>query len=290
MKSALFTAVLLCAYAANAQPPALPNLPDETVIATFDDGATMTFGEFKRTITVLPQQGQLDALANRAEFLHQWAMMRKLAREAEAEKLDQLSPSKEALEYYRLFVLSQAKMAKEANLTTVLPSEVQKFYDANLDRYKQIRVKAIYVGFGGGKITEAAAKAKATQIVAEARKGADFVKLVHTYSDDATSKAKDGDFLILRNSDTLPEDVRAVIFKLKQGEVSDPLRQSNGYYIFKADKIDVRPFTEVRGEIFTELKSKKYNDWVQQSSRDSNVFFNAQFIGATPMDTTPRRK
>jgi parvulin-like peptidyl-prolyl isomerase len=288
MKPALL-AIFAC-LVAHAQPPALPNLPDETVIATFDDGATMSFGEFKRILSVIPQANQAEALKNRAEFLHQWALMRKLARSAEAEKLDQISPTKEALEYYRLFVLSGAAMSQKAIQMTVLPSEVEKFYEANQDRYKQIRVKAIYVGFGGQKLTEAAAKSKAAQIAAEARKGADFVKLVRTHSDDATSKAKDGDFLTLRDSDQLPAEVHAAIFKLKQGEISDPVRQSNGFYVFKADKIEVRPFAEVRGDIFTELKTKKYTEWLQQTSRDAGVFFNAQFIGAAPMDTTPRRK
>jgi peptidyl-prolyl cis-trans isomerase C len=286
----VFLACFLSVCCLLAQPPALPNLPDETVVATFDDGVAMTYGEFKRIVSVLPQANQTEALNNRAEFLHQWALMRKMAKAAEAEKLDQLSPAKEALEYYRLVVLSQAKMDKEARQTVVLPSEVEKFYQDNQDRYRQTRVKAIYVGFGGQKVTEAAAKAKASLIVAEARKGVDFVKLVQSYSDDAASKAKDGDFLTLRDTDQLPPDVRAAIFRLKEGEISDPVRQSNGFYIFKAEKVDVRPLLEVRGDIFTELKTKKYTEWMQQSSRDASVFFNGQFIGAVPMDTTPRRK
>src|SRR5512144_2488768 len=96
--------LFVCLVAVRAQSPALPNIPDETVIATFEDGVTMTMGEFKRIYSVLPQQNQLEALNNRAEFLHQWALMRKLARAAETEKLDKLSPAKEALEYYRLVV------------------------------------------------------------------------------------------------------------------------------------------------------------------------------------------
>jgi peptidyl-prolyl cis-trans isomerase C len=283
-------ALFVCLPSVWAQSPAMPNVPDETVIATFDDGAKMTMAEFKRIYAVLPQQNQLEALNNRAEFLHQWALMRKLASAAESQKLDQLSPAKEALEYYRLVVLSQAKMTAEATLTVVLPSEVEKFYEANQERYKQVRVKAIYLGFGGQKLTEAAAKQKASQITAQARGGADFVKLVRTYSDDAPSRAKDGDFLTVRHSDNLPDAVREAIFKLKDGEISDPVRQSNGFYIFKADKTEVRPFAEVRDDIFGELKQRKYAEWMDQTSRGAAVFFNPQFIGTLPLDTTPRRK
>jgi peptidyl-prolyl cis-trans isomerase C len=283
--------LLVCLASALAQTaPPIPNLPDETVIATFDDGVTMTMGEFKRIYAVLPAENQQTALQNRAEFLRQWAMMRRLARDAEAEKLDQLSPSKEALEYYRLVILSQARMNQAATQTLVLPSEVAKFYEANLNRYKQVRLKAIYVGFGGQKLTESGAKLKASQIAAQARAGADFVKLVRAHSDDATSRDKEGDFATLRISDSIPDAVREAAFQLKEGEVSEPIRQPNGFYIFRAEKIEVRPLPEVRDEIFNELKQRTYGEWLQKANKEATVVFNnPAFIGAFPVNTTPRK-
>src|ERR1051325_7198228 len=88
----------------------LPTLPDETVIATFDDGVKLTYGEFKQIYSVLPPEHQQQDARKRASFLPQWGLMRKLAGMAEADKMDQLSPSKEAIEYYRLVILSQARM------------------------------------------------------------------------------------------------------------------------------------------------------------------------------------
>jgi hypothetical protein len=281
--------LFVCLASAFAQTP-LPSLPDETVIATFDDGVTMTMGEFKRIYAVLPAENQPTALQNRAEFLRQWAMMRRLARAAEAEKLDQMSPSKEALEYYRLVILSQARMNQAATQTLVLPSDVARFYEANLNRYKQVRLKAIYVGFGGQKLTESGAKLKASQIAAQARAGADFVKLVRAHSDDPTSRDKAGDFATLRISDSIPDAVREAAFQLKEGEVSEPIRQPNGFYIFRAEKIEVRPLAEVRDEIFTELKQRTYGEWLQNANKEATVVFNnPAFIGAFPANTTPRK-
>src|SRR3982750_3877742 len=107
---ALFLCLVPVWAQVSPQVPPIPTLPDETVIATFEDGTKMTMGEFKQIYSVLPQENQQQVLQNRAGFLQQWALMRKLAKIAEEEKLDQLSPSKEALEYYRLVILSQAKM------------------------------------------------------------------------------------------------------------------------------------------------------------------------------------
>jgi peptidyl-prolyl cis-trans isomerase C len=250
----------------------------------------MTMGEFKRIYTILPPENQQQAVQNRAQFLQQWAFMRKLARAAEAAKLDQLSPAKDALDYQRLLILSQARLTAVANELSVLPSDVAKFYEANQDRYKQVRVKTLYIGFGGQKLTESAAKLKASQIAEQARGGADFVKLVRANSDDVTSRTKDGDFGTLRISDSLPDAVRAAIFNLKEGEVSDPVRQPNGFYVFRAEKVDVRAFADVRDDIFYELRQRRYGEWVEKSSHEATVLFNPTFIGAFPVDTTPRIK
>src|SRR5262249_66862 len=90
-------ALLVCLAPVWAQP--LPNLPDEKVVAIFSDGVKLTMGEFKRLLAALPPENQQQAAQNRAQFLQQWGMMRKLAQLAESEKLDQVSPAKESLEY-----------------------------------------------------------------------------------------------------------------------------------------------------------------------------------------------
>jgi parvulin-like peptidyl-prolyl isomerase len=287
--SSLALSVCLLAVSLAAQTPApLPNLSEETVIATFEDGATMTMGEFRRIYAVLPPENQQRALQNRAEFLQQWALMRKLSKLAEAAKLDLLSPSKEALEYNRLMILSQAKMTQAATEALVLPSEVAAFYEANASRYRQVVVKAVYVGFGGKSLTDSGARIKASQIAAQARGGADFVKLVRVHSDDETSRAKNGDFATFRPSDSIPDAVREAVFGLKEGEISDPVRQSNGYYVFRAEKIESQPFAEVRDDIFAELKQKRYAEWVERTNREATVRFNSPaFLGAVPLTVTP---
>jgi parvulin-like peptidyl-prolyl isomerase len=272
-------AVLVC-LAASAQ--SLPNLPDETVVAVFDDGVKFTMGDFKRLYPALPADLQKLAAQDRGGFVQQWALMRKLAKMAENDKLDQLSPTKEALEF------SQAKMDDTALHTAVLPSQVAEFYEANQDRYRQVRVKAIYIGLGGRRKAEA--EAKAVRVTSQARAGVDFVKLVRENSDDESSRAKDGDFLTIRGADNLPDDVRAAILRLKKGEVSDPVPQSNGYYIFRVEDISVRPLEEVRDEIFGELKHRHFAEWVDQTRRGVGVqFTNLEFIGAVPFPTTPKK-
>src|SRR5437868_3856628 len=95
--------------------PAIPNLPDATVIATFDDGTDFTVGDFRRFYYVMPGDNQQMALRDRAGFLKQWAVMRKMTKLAEQQKIDQKHPNVDALEYYRMSILSQAMINEVVN-------------------------------------------------------------------------------------------------------------------------------------------------------------------------------
>ena len=150
---AIFLPLLAClsALGQTASTPAaastIPDLPDETVIATFSDGAKLTMGEFKKIYAVLPPDNQQLVLRDRKTFLESWGFMRRLAQMAEKEKLNEESPTRESLEYYRMLIMSQAKIQEVMTQSTVEPAEVVKFYDANKERYKQVNLKAIYVAF-----------------------------------------------------------------------------------------------------------------------------------------------
>jgi peptidyl-prolyl cis-trans isomerase C len=267
---------------APAAAPQMPDIPDQTTIAVFDDGVKLTMGDFKKIFAVLPPENQPLALRNRQTFLQQWAFMRKLSQMAEKQKLDLETPAREQLEYSRLIVLSQAKLAEALNSITVEPAEIVKFYDTDKERFKEVRVKAIYVSFGkGGKaVTEDEAKAKAAKLLADIRGGADFVKLVKENSDDETSKAKDGDFATLRRNDNIPDAIRTAVFSLKQGEVTEPVRQPNGFYLLRAEEVRYRPLSQVRDEIFTELRQRHYSQWLEQTNKDAKVEFTSPaFLG-----------
>ena len=268
--------------------PPMPNLPEETVVATFEDGTKFTMGDFKRIYAVLPPANQEMAIRDRNEFLHQWAVLRSLSKMADDLKLGEQSPYKEAIEHSRMQVLVQAKINEAINSATVEPAQIVKYYDSNKQKYEQVKVKAIYIAFsenpappaaGKGKkaLTDAEAKAKATRLLAAIRGGADFVKLVKENSDDAMSRDKDGDFATLRMSDNIPDAFRTAVFALKQGEVSEPLRQPNGYYLLRAEEVTFSPLSQVRDGIFNDLKQQRYAQWFEKLNRETKVTVNPAF-------------
>lgn len=276
---AFVSAGIACAQTA----PALPKLPDNTVVAEFEDGAKFTMGDFKKVWESLNPVQQQGALMDRRKFLQQMAFYRKLTKMAEEAKLNEQSPYKELLEQDRMQILSQAMIKEGLDQIVVKPEEIVKVYDGDKTRFSQVKVKAIYIAFspdGKDSLSDSQALAKAKTVLAQARKGADFVQLVKENSDDETSRAKDGDFDTLRYTDNIPEAFRAALFALKKGDITEPLKQPNGYYLLRAEEITVRPLADVRDEIYNELKSAKGKDWLDRTNMSATFkVVNEEFIG-----------
>ncbi|HSW50182.1 MAG TPA: peptidylprolyl isomerase, partial [Bryobacteraceae bacterium] len=133
-------------------------------------------------------------------------------------------------------------------------------------------------------LSESEAKATAEKVYANLRGGADFVKMVKEYSGDASSASKDGDFGLLRRSDRVPEDVKSVVFALKAGEISRPVRQPNGFYIFRAEEISTEPLEKAQNSIMEQLRQTRMNSLVQdtQKSIDIKLENEALFAPAAP--------
>jgi len=89
---------------------------------------------------------------------------------------------------------------------------------------------------------------RAMQVAQEARQpGVDFAQLARTKS-EGSSASEGGDFGPFRRGVMLPEFERAA-FRLKVGEVSDPVKTKFGWHIIKLDEIrqlPVKPFAEVK--------------------------------------------
>jgi peptidyl-prolyl cis-trans isomerase C len=285
----IFSCAILFAQAPPSA-PALPDMPNETVIAVFDDGAKFTVGDFRNLYAVLPPANQQSMLRDRKTFLEQYGFLRKLAQMAEADKLDQTSPNREALAYNRMVLLYQMKLTAENMKAVVAEDDVTKYYEANKGQYQEVKVKAIYIAFtkalastpatnGKRLLTEDEAKAKAHKLLAELRGGADFAKLARENSDDAASREKDGDFATLHPSDTIPDPIKAAVFSLKPGEVTEPIEQPNGFYLLRAETVGMRPLSEVHGDIYTALQQEYARKWIQTTHESVKVQFpNAEFL------------
>ena len=286
----LFTAV---GMAQTPAPPAAPGLTADTVIAEYGDGKKLTWGELEKFLSVLPQQQRTGVMRDRKQLVEKYLLMKRLSELAEKDKLDEKSPYKEAIQSYRMNMLMNAEVQKVSSEFPVRVEEQQAYYDQHKTQFEQVTIKLIHISFssspstaadGKKHLSEDEAKAKAEQLVKEAKGGADFVKLVKENSDDESTKAKNGDLSFSRaESANLPEAIRSVALALKPGEVSEPVRQPNGFYIFRGESSNAKPFTEVKDQIFTDLQRMKTREWIDTTTKGLNIKPESdQFFSAPP--------
>jgi peptidyl-prolyl cis-trans isomerase C len=250
--------------------PAAPIAPDSVVLEA--GGKKYTAAEIDKLIESLPPQYRGAAKTNPAA-LSQVFLIKRLVDDAEKAGLDKKSPYKEQIEYNLMQLLAQANLNEYGNHIIVTSEDQEKYYKAKSDKFKQAKVRVIYVTFnptpdkaspdGKKLLTEAEAKAKIEDLRKQIVAGTDFGKLARENSDDKTSAIKDGDFGIMKQSSSYPEPIKAAVFGLKAGEVSQPVRQPNGFYLIRVDEVIVQPLQDVATEIYQTVKQERLNDYIK---------------------------
>jgi peptidyl-prolyl cis-trans isomerase C len=323
--------VCLCALAAYGQnvTPATPQAatpatakkaavaPDTVVLKVGEK--PMTAAQFEELIAAFPPDIKQSAQKNPKQVIQSYYLMQSLTRQAEAEKLDQTSPVKEALALQRMQTLATAIVNRQKETITVSEEDEQKRYETDKNsKYNQARIRAIFITFGDPKAInasvdmsdpnspkpsmmkgvrlEAEAKTIAEDLAKQAHSGADFAELAKAKSDDKQTGAKGGEFPVLHESDRLPPDLKKALFSMKPGEISDPIRQANGYYVLKLEERGIQPFSEVKQTVANELKQERFQQWMTDLQKPFDVtvenpaFFGAPSLQAPhPMVATPSK-
>jgi len=266
------------AVQAPAVPPAPPPSPD-TVVAEVN-GKKYTAADLDKLITMLPAQYQPVA-RSQPQMLSQVFLMQRLAEDAEKAGLDKREPFKEQLEMSRIQVLSTAELSDVHNTMPISEADEQKYYNDNHDKFKEVKVRVIYIAFNptpgkaapGGKklLTEVEAQAKIEDLEKQIKGGADFGKLARDNSDDPVSAAKDGDFGSVKLDSTYPQPIKTAVFALKQGELSAPLKQPNGFYLIRADEINQQSFRDATMQVIEAVKQAKFEEWLKGLQAQYNV-------------------
>ncbi|CRL62389.1 peptidyl-prolyl cis-trans isomerase (rotamase D) [Proteus vulgaris] len=148
----------------------------------------------------------------------------------------------------------QLNAQKDLNSINITDDEAKAYYDNNIDEFtaagqKQYSILVL--------ADEAAAKAAAEEL----KKGADFVTLVKEKSVDTFSAKQNGSLGWITIGQELPELANASL--TEKGQLSAPVKISNGYAIFRLDDIKqsvVKPFDEVKTDLLAKMRENKAID------------------------------
>ncbi|MGH0591567.1 peptidylprolyl isomerase PrsA [Bacillus pretiosus] len=110
--------------------------------------------------------------------------------------------------------------------------------------------------------------------------GASFEELAKQESQDLLSKDKGGD-LGYFNSGRMAPEFETAAYKLKVGQISNPVKSPNGYHIIKlTDKKDLQPYDEVKDSIRKNLEAERIADptfshkLIQKELKKANIKIN----------------
>jgi parvulin-like peptidyl-prolyl isomerase len=186
----------------------------------------------------------------------------------------------------RAEIMKQAVLQNEVNYKLywgLTESEIKNYYDTHKDKFRKpetVGLSEIFLSTQGKD--EAEVRARAAQLVAQLRGGADFATTAKTAServDDQNQRVapktggKLGSFPV---SDISNADVLAAVKALKVGSVSDPVKLEGGYIILHID--DRTPGGEptfdekkVREAISSERLDSEQKTYLANLRRDAYV-------------------
>jgi peptidyl-prolyl cis-trans isomerase D len=146
----------------------------------------------------------------------------------------------------------------------VSESEIQAYYNAHLDQFKvpeEVKTRHILISVakGADAKTDAAAKARAQDILKQIQSGGNFSDLAKKNSDDPGSKDQGGELPMMPTSNLDPVYAKAAM-ALNPGQTSGLVRSQFGYHIIQLEAKDAahtKPLSEVHDSIVASLESQK---------------------------------
>jgi peptidyl-prolyl cis-trans isomerase D len=146
----------------------------------------------------------------------------------------------------------------------VSDAEVQTYYNQHQAQFQvkeQVKVRHILITVpsGADSKTDAAAKAKAEDLLKQIKSGGNFADLASKNSDDPGSKAQGGELGWLDRGKTVPEFDKTA-FSLAPGQTSDVIKTQFGYHILQVEEkktAHLTPLAEVKSEIVPVLEQQK---------------------------------
>lgn len=248
---ALLALPLLMTPAAAAEPPA----PTDATVVMAHGKTRITLGDIRHTIESNVPPDKLRLFYADRKRISQHAgnvfVVHKLAEEAAARKL---TPAEQRrVDEARIRVLSQIQ------LDHIVAQEKQPDYEAvareqwqaHPERYQAPEaVHASHVLIAAGdKRDDAAALARAEEVLAKARAGADFAALAKEYSDDPSAANNSGDMGFFQRGQMVKPFEDAAFALTTPGEFAGPVKTQFGYHIIRFEArraAGVQPFEAVK--------------------------------------------
>lgn len=236
---------------------------ENKILATVN-GREITEKDIQETMSRFPKERQEYLLGEegKKQLLEQIISFELINCYASDNGMEEDPEYKMQLEKLKKEILTQATIKKILSEVTVTDDEVQKYYEANRETFKNeesVTAKHILVDN----------LEKANMILKSIKDGMIFEEAASKYS-SCPSKEQGGNLGNFTRGRMVPEFEKAA-FDLEVGVISEPVKTQFGYHLIKVEKRDeasVKSFDEVKATIKTELLNErqgfKYMQFVEK--------------------------
>lgn len=160
---------------------------------------------------------------------------------------------------------------------SVSPGEVSEYYKQHPDEFTQgDRVRLGHILVRVGARTEEEAKALVDQLSARIAGGESFEEIARQYSEGA--EAKDGGEMGWITKGQLMGEIDGKVFALQQGQVTEPIKSSLGYHLFRINErqqFSIFPIADVREDIQDRIFKKKLKqrleEWIVDLKKNAYI-------------------
>lgn len=175
-------------------------------------------------------------------------------------------------------IYNYMRQQQRKSASIVSPMRIEQFYKENKDRFYQedsVHLRLIQLNRGPGE-TDTQLRTKAMEIINRFKNGEKFADLAREYSQDSR-KTKGGDWGWQKRSD-LKENFSEPLFKLKAGEITDPIMTPEGCFVLYAEErkyAGIQPIGEVRDQIerilAQQMSQASQERWLERLRRNGYV-------------------
>lgn len=240
---------ILAALSAHAQ----PGEPHAVV-----NGKPVALSDLEGLFGSLPPQLR----SNPEQIFRYYGFLDRMASKGEADKLFEQSPYKEQLELARKQVLAQAEMQEFDKNLDIPETELKAYYDMHKDDFATAGVQSLLIPIKARE-EEAAATAKARQLAPQLKAGTGLDGLLARYPGGVTS--------VRKGDPKVDAAIRSAVFALKPGQVSAPVVQPNGVYLFRLQSIATPEFPEAQATVRRTVADARFNAWIEEVRKSVTV-------------------
>jgi len=296
----------------------VPALPPDAVVITLNNfcepGEAPPAGEIcKKQITRAQFEKLVEAVnpnlpaRNRRNLANLYVQVLTLANEAKKEGVENDPRFQENLQLVKLRLMAQSLERKlQEQSSEVASGEVEQYYKDNAAAFQETTVRRIYVPKQfkapektpkqaepkqeGGKKPEGEVdlKALAEKLRQRLAAGEDPDKLEQeAFKTTGQQTPPPSTVMGPRRRGGLPINHEEQIFNLQTGEVSQPMGDASGYFIYKVESRRQVPLEQVETEIRRSLQTRKLQDRMNAITQSVAAELNESYFGPAPPAPPP---